>query len=223
LKLPRLAYNFEQDWILGHCRNKSVLHLGCAGDGTLRGGKEACLHYKLSKIASKLHGIELDAISLDKIKPWIPESSIPDIKYYIGDVEQISLLNITEKFDVIVAGSIIEHLSNPGLMLSGIRALCKPGAVLLISTPHTFGLLQFIRVAFLRNEAVHSEHTCWYSISTLTQAASRFGFEPFEWSTGYGWRPDSFTRRINVRLARLFFGAFPHLGGSLLAAFKLVD
>jgi hypothetical protein len=59
MKLPPFKYVYEQDWLLSRCKGKSVLHLGCAGDATLKGGPEACLHYRISKVTSCLWGIEL--------------------------------------------------------------------------------------------------------------------------------------------------------------------
>ena len=49
------------------------------------------------------------------------------------------------KFDVIVIGDLIEHLSNPGLMLYRIKKFCDERTKIIITTPNAFGLLNFIR------------------------------------------------------------------------------
>lgn len=222
MKLPKFKYVFEQEWLLSHCHGKSVLHLGCAGDATLEGGPESSLHVRVSKIARCLWGIELNQSSLNQVKAWLPERS-DEICYFAGNVENLSDLNIQRKFDVILAGSIIEHVSNPGLMLAGIYDLIEPNGLLLISTPHTWGVLQFLRVALRRTEAVNPEHVCWYSVPTLTELVSRYGFSPTEWATGYGWRPSTLKWRIQKVIGLALFRVFPHLGGSLLGAFKKTD
>lgn len=223
MKLPKLSYVSSEEWILKQCKDKTVLHLGCAGDSTLQLGQEACLQFQLSKVAKKILGIEINKDSLKKILPFCPESDT--VKYIIGNVEQLDKLNIKEeKFDIILAGSIIEHLSNPGLMLNSVRPFCHSGVEnethLLIITPHVWGLLQFLRVAFTRNEAVNPEHSCWFSIPTLTELCSRYGFIPSEYKTGYGYRQPSVKWTIMKFFGTLFFRFYPHLGGSLIGTFK---
>ncbi|MDA3892737.1 MAG: hypothetical protein PF517_13835 [Salinivirgaceae bacterium] len=81
--------------------------------------------------------------------------------------------------------------------------------------------MQYLRVALKRNEAVNAEHTCWYSIPTLSELASRFGFVPFEFATGYGYYKPTLKWKVKKAIGSVFFKMFPQLGGSLLAAFKL--
>lgn len=59
MKFPRLDYVAVEEWLLSYVSNRTVLHLGCAGD-LLQHGRDACLHYQLSKICTSLYGIELD-------------------------------------------------------------------------------------------------------------------------------------------------------------------
>jgi SAM-dependent methyltransferase len=134
-------------------------------------------------------------------------------------VQNLSFLN-SQQFDVILAASIIEHLSNPGLMLKSFATLCNPNGRIIIVTPHVFGLLQFIRVAFYRREAVNPQHTCWFSISILTELCSRYGLTPIEWHTGFGWRPKSFKWSIQKSLGVPLFRLFPYIGGSLIGVFR---
>lgn len=223
MKLPELSYVSSEEWVIRQCKDKTVLHLGCAGDFTLQLGKEACLQYQLCKVAKKVVGIEINQDSLNKILPFCPKSET--VSYYIGNVEQLDRLKIEEqKFDIILAGSIIEHLSNPGLMLDSVRPFCHtPGkhkSQLLIVTPHVWGMLQFLRVAFTRNESINPEHTCWFSIPTLTELCSRYGFFSLEFKTGYGLRRQTFLWELKKSTGVLFFRLFPHLGGSLLSIFE---
>ena len=221
MELKKLSYFSVEKWILDQCIDKKVLHLGCAGDFTLQYGREASIHWHLVQRVNFIYGIELNKDSLNMLKLLCPESD--KNKYFNGNVEKLSDLGIIQQFDVIVAGSIIEHLSNPGLMLNEIRPLCHEKTLLLISTPHVWGLLQFLRVVFTTNEAVNPEHTCWFSIPTLSELLSRYGFMPVEFNTGYGWKPPSFIWTIKRFLGTHFFRIFPHLGGSLLASYKLAN
>ena len=216
---PDLEYVSVEEYLLSQAARHSVLHLGCAGD-YLRYGPEACLHYRIAQVCGELHGVEIDLASLNTIKQWIPEDKNGRIKYYHADVQNLDFLK-GKRFEVILAASIIEHLSNPGMMLDAIAPLCMPETKVIIVTPHVFGMLQFIRVAISRKEAVNPQHTCWFSISTLSELCSRYGLESVRWLTGYGWRPESLKWTIQRKLGTTFFKTFPHLGGSLIGVLKL--
>lgn len=218
MKLPKLKYYFSEKWVIKKCLGKSVLHLGCAGDLNLKYGPKASLHCMLAGSSSVLWGVDIDVKSLDLVKKWIPETD--KIKYFTSNVENLENVP-AKKFEVIVAGSIIEHLSNPGLMLSSLKRFMNDNSIIIIVTPHTWGILQFIRVALFKIEAVNPEHTCWYSIPTLSELLSRYNYVPVEFNTGYGFHPDSIGWKIKKTVGLLFFSFFPHLGGSLLAVFKL--
>lgn len=62
-----------------------------------------------------------------------------------GNVERLEEVKISGQFGLIVAGDIIEHLSNPGLMLDGVKRFCAPQTTLAISMPNAFGLPGFVR------------------------------------------------------------------------------
>jgi 2-polyprenyl-3-methyl-5-hydroxy-6-metoxy-1,4-benzoquinol methylase len=221
MKLPKLNYYDSQKWILEKCQDKSILHLGCAGDITLNYGKESALRFNLAKIYSEnLWGIELNLDALDYVKKLVPETNDDNIKYFNANVEDLKLMP-HKKFDIILAGSIIEHLSNPGLILNEIKPFLHKESVLLVTTPHVWGIFQFFRVALRKNEAVNPEHTCWYSIPTITELVSKYDYVPVQFNTGYGFHPDSFKWKLKKKLGKYFFNLFPHLGGSLLCEFKL--
>jgi 2-polyprenyl-3-methyl-5-hydroxy-6-metoxy-1,4-benzoquinol methylase len=210
---------YVEDWILQRTRERSVLHLGCAGD-FLSAGRDACLHVQISRCAKELWGVELDPDALGQVMDWLPEDPEAGIRYSRGDVEDLESLEIDRTFDTVLVGSIIEHLANPGRMLVGVRKHVSPDGRVLLVTPHVFGLLQFLRVAFRKTEAVHPQHTSWYSISTLTEMCRRHGLEPVEWFTGYSYRRPSWTVSLKRAVGVPFFRLFPHLGGSLLGVFK---
>lgn len=218
MKLPKLSYVSVEEWLLSYAHGQTVLHLGCAGD-LLRYGKSACLHYRLSTVCTNLYGVELDKTALQVVKDWVPEDQDGRIRYYCGDVAELDKFAIQQKFTLILAGSIIEHLSNPGLMLQHMRSLCRDDGKVVIVTPHVFGLMQFVRVAMKADEAVNREHTCWFSIMTLTELCSRYGLKPIEWHTGYGWQSPSLRWRVQRALGVPLFRVVPRLGGSLIGVF----
>jgi len=218
MKLPHLSYFYEQDWLVERCVGKRVLHLGCAGDSSLYEGRRASLHYRVHEVAASICGVEIDASAAAVMKKVLPESRTN--RYVVGSVERLEHLDLDEEYDVILAGSIIEHLSEPGRMIAGGAAKMATGGRFLVATPNCWGLIQFIRVAARRNEAIDPQHVAWYSPATLASIFERAGLAPDEWGTGYGWRTRHRMSAVKRLIGTGFFRLFPHLGGSLLASFQ---
>lgn len=82
-----------------------------------------------------------------------------------------------EEFDSIVAGELIEHLSNPGLFLEGCAARLRRGGSLILSTPQPFTPLHFGEYLLKYPRSFNREHTCWFDPQTLGQLLARHGFE----------------------------------------------
>lgn len=81
-------------------------------------------------------------------------------------------------WDVVMAGDVIEHLSNPGRFLDCARANLRPGGRLILSTPNTYGLSELFWVlARLTNDPpANAEHTCDFTPTTLRALCARHGF-----------------------------------------------
>ena len=60
-------------------------------------------------------------------------------------------------FEVRVASEIIEHLVNPGGFLCSIKKHLAPDGVIILSTPHAYGLVYFAEVLFLGEEKIKGE------------------------------------------------------------------
>jgi hypothetical protein len=220
MKFAPLNYVCVDDWVTDQARNRSVLHLGCAGE-YLAQGPNACLHGRIVEVAQCVLGVEIDASRLSQVQRWFPEGRDGRVRYLVGDVTRLRDLSIDRRFEVILAGSIIEHLANPGDMLDGIATLCRVDTTVIITTPNVFGLLQFLHVVLCRSERVNPQHTSWFSIQSLTELCSRYRLEPTAWLTGYGWRPPSLKWSLQKILGVPFFRFLPHVGGSLIGAFRL--
>jgi SAM-dependent methyltransferase len=83
-------------------------------------------------------------------------------------------------WDVVMAGDVIEHLSNPGRFLDSARANLRPGGRLVISTPNTYALreLFWVLARFSNDTPVNAEHTCTFTPTTLNTLCARHGFTP---------------------------------------------
>ena len=164
--LPRLGIVRRQEFIIGKCTQKRVLHLGAIDDSA---GALCGLHKKLMTVAENIVGIDIDreGIELAKLQ------NIHNI--YYGDLEQLDKVDIPAQIDMIAASQIIEHLANPGQFLAGIKRFFGPNTEMVIDTPNAFSLHRFA-YALARREYVHPDHTCYYSYITLKYLLESNGF-----------------------------------------------
>jgi 2-polyprenyl-3-methyl-5-hydroxy-6-metoxy-1,4-benzoquinol methylase len=175
-------------------RAHSILHVGCttAPNTQRRWASGTMLHKALCDQASasgqNVVGLDIDESALQ----WL-SSRMPGARLICGDAHRIADHVPGERFDLIVAGDVIEHLSNPGLFLDSCHAVLTDNGSIVLSTINAFGCIRFLK-AVLGHEAVHGEHTAYYSMSTMKRLSelSRFElnevryclFESHLWRTG---------------------------------------
>lgn len=146
--------------------NKFVLDLGC-GNGELG--------IKLSVLGYSVVGVDSSSKCVDFIKKTIKQRGLnSNFKVYLSDVCNTNL--ITNSFDVIVCGEVIEHIDKDYLLIKEICRLLKPGGHLILTTPghkNKWTIVDKISSHFRR-----------YEIEELTQKLSDTGLKV---SKAYYW------------------------------------
>jgi SAM-dependent methyltransferase len=201
--------------IVAMCKEKSVLHLGCVGftdcttEEKVRQAKES-LHAAITEVAEHCTGVDLDGDSIRELREHGVFLNVIE-----GNVERLQELPDDHLgFDVVVAGDIIEHLSNPGLMLNGIRERLTPAGRVVISTPNAFGIASWIRVVTGRFHE-GAQHVLCFNPITLRQLLERHGYQVESAESCYQSRA-----RQNYgpwfRVLRAALKCCPRFGGTLL-------
>ena len=189
-------------WLRSRVEGKSVLDVGPAElVGTINADKLAhWLHGRIAEVAERVVGLEAAADQVEALR---------ELGYDIrhGDAESFDL---GERFDVVFAGELIEHLSNPGRFLACARRHLAAGGRLLLTTPNRFGVLAIYRV--LRSGEVPryrkplARHVAYFDSDALTSLLERCGFGDVE--VGYvrwvGRPSERLTSRLLTGLARRF-------------------
>jgi 2-polyprenyl-3-methyl-5-hydroxy-6-metoxy-1,4-benzoquinol methylase len=177
-------------FVTGLCAGREVLHLGAADwpftAEQHRAGR--LLHGRIRGVAARVVGVDL---SEEGVR-YLQGLGYDDV--VVGDVERIGELELGRRFDVIVAGEILEHLSNPGLFLQGLRTVAREDARLVVTAPNAFSLKSFLR-ALLGRELVHGDHVAYLSAATVRHLCARYGYE-LEQTTYYQTRPLSRVKRM---------------------------
>lgn len=176
------------------CAGKDVLDIGCIDhsiDVALELG-DNWLHKRIKKVAKSLTGIDLleeDAALLNA----------EGCNIIVTDAE---LFRIDQKFDVINAGDLIEHLTNIGCFLQSISMHLKEDGIVVITTPNPFNIEQFIKILLCNTVAVNEQHTVWIDPRVMWEIARRHNFN----IVGFHWietRFKIFNRQGNKSLFRL--------------------
>ena len=153
------------------CEGQRVLDVGCCAHGEFEGRNESgFLHQDVRSVAKQVVGLDNDAQAVE-------EAVKAGYNVVCGDAEALGKAGLGQ-FDVIVAGEIIEHLSNPGLFLDGALELLIPSGILIVTVPNawSFTRLKQLRKGIDDAKWTHDQHTCWYSKSTITALLGRHGF-----------------------------------------------
>jgi len=173
-KLPRPKivnrYHFLQD----KSRDRSVLDVGFACHYLNAEDIDPArwMHYWLRQVARRIVALDINEQFVASVRKLHP-----DWECVVGNAENVGELpGFQGSFEIIIAGELVEHLSNPGNFIKSCRLCLADGGSLIISTPlpttywrtwlPTFGV-----------EVVHHEHCMYHSYSTLRELLRRYDMQ----------------------------------------------
>lgn len=170
--LSNLKFVNRVNYICHLCRNKRVLHLGATDAPNTQEAVESSrlLHFELTAVSQEVIGIDINQEMIN----WLKDNyNVTNIKY--GNIEVYEDYP-QQNFDIIIAGEILEHLSNPGKALDCLVYIAQPQTKLIITVPNTYSLKGFLR-AVIKSELIHPDHTLYHSPHTIKTLLNRHGFQ----------------------------------------------
>src|SRR6056297_1525826 len=179
--------------IKNYCRKKTVLDVGCIQHKAIKEESPFWLHKHIKEVAKKVKGIDI-------LKEEAKELNKKGYNIIIGNAEEIKLSN---KFEVIVAGEIIEHISNKGKFLENMYYHLKKEGHLILTTPNLFALRYQIRNFLNGNVIPNKEHVCWFDYYTLKELCERHSFK-LEKSFYFFNTNTPFYKYLPVKITTLF-------------------
>lgn len=159
---------------MGGFESREILEIGCA-DGVLLGA--------LAERGARARGIDLSPVAVAAAR-----RRGLDVKE--GTLEE---LQAEGAFDALIAREVIEHVLSPARFLGAAARALRPGGLLLVTTPNVEcasripGWMGF-RTSF--------EHLYFFSRTTLSALAGRFGLDQVTWETSrdLGCGPEGLSR-----------------------------
>jgi len=155
-RIPDAEVVNREQFLLGNLKDKKVVHLGCCGP----------FHLALEEICTKVWGVDIISCEKREQKPFTPKNFLKI------DIEKEQII-LEEEPDIILAGEIFEHLSNPGLALDNLHKFECP---IIITVPNAFSSLSEPWLK-LNIECINKDHVCYYSYYTMKNLVERHGYK----------------------------------------------
>jgi len=124
------------DEIMELVSGPAVLDIGCAGH-QVKPDRPGWLHGKLRE-RFQVTGIDISESNIAVMRSL----GIDDIH-----VQSADSFELGRQYNTVVAGEVIEHLSNPGQFLARVRTHLAPGGRLVLSTPYGFSMMHSLYAA----------------------------------------------------------------------------
>ncbi|MEI8081608.1 MAG: methyltransferase domain-containing protein [Actinomycetes bacterium] len=194
----------KENFILAVTKGRRVLDIGCIDHSAMQAGGANWLHARIADQASSVVGLDY------------LESDVADVRALGFDVRAGDAcdFDLGERFDVVVAGDIIEHLTNLDGFLNCVRRHLEPSGVLVITTPNPFNIEQMLWATLRGKVNVNDEHVMWLDPMVMWQLLDREGYSVKEFSwlvTRFRFALPEDTRllRATNRLAKLAMRRWP--------------
>ncbi|MFX0195099.1 MAG: class I SAM-dependent methyltransferase [Candidatus Hodarchaeota archaeon] len=197
-----MIYENRWDFIRPYVEDKRVLDIGPAElVGTVNREKlDRWMHRRIAEVARKVVGLEKNP---EQVQVLV------DMGYDIreGDAEQFDL---NENFDVVIAGEVIEHLSNPGKFLASSKKHLAEAGKLLLTTPNRYSILSLYHV--IRSGEVPAyqkpiaKHVAYFDSDALRSLLKRhsFGEVHIDYCKWVGVPSTNLLVKLLVELASLY-------------------
>jgi SAM-dependent methyltransferase len=156
------------DFILGHCRGRRVLDVGCVQHTWEQSHRNPnWLHQKIRKASATCVGVDYLAHDVERLRELGYDIVVGDV---LSDEPPGT-------FEVVVLGDLIEHLENPVRLLEYAAAALEPDGIAIVTTPNATYLGQFVTVLARRRPEINPEHVVIFDPFTFRNLVDRSPLE----------------------------------------------
>lgn len=172
IKDEKVAVNDSKNaFFMKHTLGKTVLDLGCVDHSENNWRSRYWLHKAIKSVAKKLIGLDYYSEGVEKLNKL-------GFNVVYGDAQSFKF---NEKFDVVTAGDLIEHLPNLEGFFNSVKNVLNDNGSLIITTPNPWCWKYFFYHLFYKKlTPVNREHVTWFCLQTLENIALRFDFKIVE-------------------------------------------
>jgi methionine biosynthesis protein MetW len=208
------SMRYSEDWTIDDSDKRISIFLGLIGKGKRvldLGCGDGFVCEMLLKNNNEVVGVEVSEAAIKKAKN-------KGIKVYDCDLSSDWSSLVEGKFDVVLAGEIIEHVFDTDKFLRNVRSVLKEEGRLILSTPNLASLGRRIFLLFGRNPLIEltarkddAGHIRYFTFGSLKKLLEENGFKLISFRSDYV----NFDKAGKVR-SSLMANLFPTLGSSLI-------
>lgn len=166
--------DFAISFFCRYATGKKVLDVGCVDHNPENYRSRYWLHKAVRAVAASCRGLDL-------YEKGVAYLRAQGYDVALGNAESMDL---DDTFEVVTAGELIEHLSNPGSFLASARRHLAPGGILVLSTPNPWYWRFVVKSVFSWDVRPNPEHVSWFCGATLRTLLARYDFEVVEIARG---------------------------------------
>lgn len=186
----------REGYLVEQIKGLRVLDVGVVAHMTEAEAGEKWLHRRIRDNASYALGCDILEDSVVRLK---------ELGYNVV-CHDICQSPLNEKFDAIVLGEVIEHITEVGELLRNCAAMLSEKGRVYITTPNPWFITFLLKGLFSRDPIVESvDHVAWYDPMTICELGHRAGLK--------------FVKYVGVRVtstpsfkAKVLFGLFGSIG-----------
>ncbi len=199
----------RHDYIKEICVWKKILHIWCIGNSYKSNSKyEPWLHKEICDVSKKCIWIDLfkdriieaEKLSWSKIVYWNAQE-----------------FDIWEKFEVIVAWEIIEHLDNFVSFFDSLKKHSDKDTIIILTTPNVFNFSSLLRILFTWKPIFDKDHVVYFDEFTLWQMLKRHWFDIIK----FVYNTEIAPQRIRNIIIRTLWKIIPILNLNLMVICKI--
>lgn len=203
-KIRRAQVIDREGWVVQFCTNKSVLHVGAAqardkNPLDLLSGQnktDLWLHSHISAVTTHCIGLDYNKEAVDFLRNAMNINNI----FYADATSNASLNEALgdQRFDVIVLGEILEHLTCGGIALRALMKYLNTGGTFLITVPNLLSLRYLLSPLFAR-EGHDEDHVIGFTPRLIEAYLEKEGLGVSQFLYYYERRSKTSTMSYSIR------------------------
>ncbi|MFA6054513.1 MAG: class I SAM-dependent methyltransferase [Thermodesulfovibrionales bacterium] len=169
--ITRYSRRRRIDILLDYVVGKRVLDLGCVEhESSIEEKNDWWLHGLIKHKAASVLGVDYDSMAINELKA----------RGYNVCVADVETMDLHDKYDVVIAGEVFEHLTNHRSFLDSVRRHLAPDGIFVASMPNANSLNYFMQTLIFGHEVDAWDHASFFTPVTLTVLLKKCGFVPTE-------------------------------------------
>jgi len=163
---PASSHSRIWAWLTAHgVSARQVLELG-VGD--------ASLTRRLFEAGAVVDGVELDTVSAELARPYCRT-------IVVDDLDEFRSAKLRQRYDLVIAADVLEHLRDPEFVLSELRKILLPGGRLVVSLPNVANLyvrlnMLFGRFPYHSKGILDRTHLHFYTLKSAERLFAKSGW-----------------------------------------------